>query len=609
MSFFRQLIFFILMTIFCACSKAPVVKRGEFELPKDVEVADCDVGKYGGVFVLAGSREPMTFNDLINTESDTSVITGMMFSPLITSDPFTQKPIPVLAKNWEVSPDGKTYTFNLREGVKFSDGVEITADDVIFTFDCIFAPALDKDGKPIFDKNSDKPRLRYPSRYAGQYTIGGEYIKYEKLGKYKVSFTTKTVYAPFLVDIGFVSILPKHKLYQSFADGTFQQSWSTQTAINNPQDIVSSGPFKLFSYRPGERLVLCANPHFWKADKSGNRLPYIDFLIFKFVSDPSTATVLFATGQCDSIGLDAGDYPWVKRRADTYDFSIYERGASSSISFMWFNQNGGKNSSGVPFVKPYKLKWFQNKAFRQAVMHALDRDGLVNAIWFGRGVKINSIISSSNTKWHNPNVKKYDYSPEKALQLLLENGFSLRADGTLQDSQNNEVEFSLLVADGSKSSLSNATTIVDNLKSIGIKVKLVFLDFSAIVSKIDDTLDYEAAMIGFTGGGDPSGGKAIYRSDGFLHVWNPRQKTPATSWEKRVDEIIDEQEITLDESARVKKIYEMQEIFSEELPLIFLTAPMTYSGIKSKWRNVKVPPTGMLIWNIEELYEEENRND
>ena len=130
----------------------------------------------------------------------------------------------------------------------------------------------------------------------------------------------------------------------------------------------------------------------------------------------------------------------------------------------------------------------------------------------------------------------------------------------------------------------------------------MFLDFAAIVSKIDDTLDYEAAMMGFTGGGDPSGGKAIYRSDGFLHVWNPRQQAPATDWEREVDKIIDEQEATLDENLRREKIAKMQDIFAEELPLIFLTAPMTYSGIQNKWGNVKVPPLDSIIWNIEELY-------
>lgn len=599
----RALLSAALSALMFSCSEPPKIERGRFPLPEGAEIADCEPGRYGGVFVLSGSQEPMTFNDLINTEAATGEITSLMFSPLVSTDPFTMKPAPMLAESWEVSEDSKTYVFNLRRGARFSDGAEITADDVVFTFDCVFAPQIGPDGKPAIDPSTGRPLLRYPSRYAGQYTIGGEYIKYRKLSKYRVEFTTKTVYAPFMTDIGFLPVLPRHKLLAAFENGTLQQAWSTQTAINDPSEIVSSGPFMLYSYRPGERLVLAANPHFWKADREGRRLPYIDFLIFKFVADINTSTILFATGQSDASAIDAGDYPWVREWASTYGFKIYERGPSSGISFMWFNQNPGRNAKGVPYVKPYKLKWFQSRAFRRAVMQALDRDGLVGGVWFGRAVKLHSIISPANRKWYSPDVARYEFDPEKALKTLFEEGFRLDASGALLDSGGNRVEFSLLVADGSKNSTTTATTIVDNLKGIGISVRLVFLDFATIVSRIDDTFDYEAAMMGFTGGGDPSGGKAIYRSDGFLHVWNPRQKSPATDWEREIDGIVDAQEATLDESLRFEKIARMQRIFSEELPLIFLTAPMSYSGIRKKWRNVKIPPVGSIIWNIEELYE------
>ena len=596
--------------LLCAsCSDVPESDRKDFPLPEGVEIADCAPGEYGGIFVLAGSRPPMTFNDLVNTEADTSTITSLMFSGLVTYDPISMRHVPALAESWEVSDDAKTYVFKLRRGARFSDGEEITADDVVFTFDCIFAPQLGSDGKPALDPQSGRPLLRYPSRYAGQYTIGGEPVKYRKLDKYRVEFKTKLVYAPFINDIGFVSIFPKHKLQAAFESGDILRSWSTQTAIDSPGEIVSSGPFMLHSYKPGERLVMVPNPHYWKADKNGRRLPYIDYLIFKFVADPNTATILFATGQCDAAAIDAGDYPWVRRLAGTYDFKIYERGPSSSIAFMWFNQNPGKDKSGRPYVKPYKLKWFSNPEFRRAIMGAIDREGIVNGVWFGRAEKLDTIISPANKKWYNPETRKYSYDPRAALEALEKMGFRRDGSGRLFDADGNRVEFDFLVADGSKNSTTTATTVVENMKSIGIGVNLVFLDFATIVAKIDDTFDYEAAMMGFTGGGDPSGGKAIYRSDGFLHVWNPRQKSPATEWEARVDEIMDRQEGTLDEAERRRLVGEMQDIFSEELPLIFLTTPLSYSGIKTKWKNVKIPPLGSVIWNIDELCLQEAPND
>ncbi len=594
--------------LLCACSENPKIERGKFPLPKGVEVAKCESGKYGGIFVLAASQEPKTFNPLVASDAYSSQAISLMLAPLVTHDPILDEIVPALAQSWKISDDGKTYVFNLREGAKFSDGVDITADDVIFTFDAIFAPLLDKNGKPVISKETNRPILRYPSRYAGQYTIGGEPIKYRKLGKYKVEFKTNKPYAPFLNDIGFVEILPKHKLQKSVDDGTFQQTWSTQTAITSPEEIVSSGPFKLFSYKPAERLVMSPNPHYWRADKDGNRLPYLDFLIYKFVADANTATILFATGQCDASTVGANDYAWVAKYQGTYDFKIYERGPDTGIYFIWFNQNQRKNANGKPYVKPHKLKWFSNKNFRLAIMSAIDRGGLIKSVWFSRAQKLTSIISPANKKWHNPNIEAHEYSPEKARKILLDEGFKYTHQGALVDADGNAVEFDFIVADGSQNSTSISTTFVENMRAIGIKVNLKFMDFGTMISKIDNTFEYEAALMGFTGGGDPSGGKAIYRSDGFLHVWNPRQSSPITDWEKRIDKIMDLQEVEMNPQKRKKLIFEMQEIFAEQLPLLYLITPMSYSGISEKWRNVKVPPIGSVIWNIDELYTTDPQN-
>ena len=525
-----------------SCSEPPKIVRNQIPLPEDVEISNCNIGKYGGNFVLAISQEPKTFNPLVSADAYSAEVISVLLSPLVSFDPFKQESTPALAKSWKISEDGKTYTFFLRKGARFSDGVEITADDVVFTFDAIFYPLKDSNGKVVLDKQTKKPLLKYPSRYAGQFSIDGEPIKYRKIDKYTVEFSTKKVYAPFLTDIGFIEILPKHKLQKAVENGTLQQAWSSKTAINNPEEIVCSGPFTIFSYKPAEVLILKPNPHYWRADKNRQRLPYINFLIYKFVADVNTSTILFATGQCDASSVSANDYAWVKNYANTYDFKIYERGASTGISFIWFNQNPNKSADGKPYVNEQKFKWFSNANFRRAIMTAIDRDGLIKSVWFSRAEKLHSIISPANKKWYNPNVTKYEYNPASARAMLINEGFKYTQNGTLVDKDGTQVKFDFIVADGSQNSTTTATTFVENMRAIGIEVNLKFLDFATIVSKIDNTFDYEAAMIGFTGSGDPSGGKAIYRSDGFLHLWNPRQKTPATEWEKRVDEIMDLQE-------------------------------------------------------------------
>ena len=584
-----------------ACSRPPTVSRGEFPLPKDVEITKGECGAYGGFFVIAAAQEPKTFNPLISTDAYSGLVIDLLMSPLVAQDPWTEEPIPALAKSWSVLDGGRKYVFELREGAKFSDGEDITADDVVFTFRTIFAPALDRNGNPVCGKDG-KPRLRYPSRYAGQYTIGGKAVECVKLDKYKVQFTTSKPYAPFLTDIGFVPVLPKHALEKSVEDGTFQQMWSTQTALERPQDIVSSGAFTVCSYSPGERLALKPNPHYWRADANRRRLPYIDFLIFKFVADANTSTILFATGQCDAAQIGANDYAWVKRYASTYDFTIYERGPDSGIFFLWFNQNPNRDPTGKPYLDKKKYAWFSNKNFRKAVMHAIDRDGIIKSVWFSRAQKLHGIISPANRKWYCDDLPKYEFDPSLSRKLLIDAGFKYDALGRLEDSDGNTVEFEFIVADGSQNSTTTATTFVENMKAIGIDVSLKFLDFGTIVEKIDNTFDYDAALLGFTGGGDPSGGKAIYRSDGFLHVWNPRQTAPATDWEKRIDAIMDAQEVEMDFKKRKALVNEMQKIFSDELPLIFLTTPISYSAISNKWGNVRVPPIGSIIWNLDELF-------
>jgi len=592
----------LLLLFLASCEKAIEVKRNQFELPENVAISDCEVGKYGGVFVITLAGEPRTFNPLIITDLNSSTASAWTTGALVEFNPITQEHVPALATSWEVQEDNKTYIFNLRKGVKFSDGEPFTADDVIFTFDTIFAPLLDADGNVVNDKTTGKPILRYPSRSAGQYTIGGEPISYRKIDSHTVEFKTKTVYAPFINDISYLEILPKHKLYPSFLDGTLHQQWSTETAINNPSEILSLGPFQIFSYRPGERLVLSPNPHYWKADKENQRLPYIDFLIFKFVADTNTAAVLFATGQSDAALISANDYTWIKKYQETYDFNVIERGPDTGIQFLFFNQNNRLDAQNQPYIKPYKLEWFTDKNFRQAIMYAINRQGLIDGSFFGRAAKINSIISQANKKWYHEGVKKYDFNPEKSKQLLKDSGFTFNKKNQLLDKHGNEVEFSIMISEGSLSAMNTATTIVENLKEIGIKVKLTALDFSALVTKVNDSFDYESIMMGLTGGGDPSGGKAIYRSDGFLHMWNPRQVTPQTEWESQVDALMDLQETQLDYADRKKTVDAIQDIFAEEVPLIFLTVPYTYSGVKSHWKNIKVPPINSILWNLEELY-------
>lgn len=579
-----------------ACKPPAPPARGQNPLPPGVEITDQPPGKVGGTFVYTLPSEPRTFNALIAEDAYAAQLIELMLPGLVTQDPFTQEPKGALAERWEVSPDHKTYTVFLRKGLHWSDGAPFTADDVIFSFDIIFADTT--------DPKTGERTPKVPNRYRQQFTIGGEPLRLEKIDDFTVRFSTAAPYAPFLNDLGFVSILPKHKLARFVEDGTFKSQWSNQTAMDTPQEIVTMGPFRIHSYRPGERIVLEPNPHYWRADQSGQRLPYINYLIIKFVPDANTGLLLFATGQSDAYQLSPSEVAWVEKSAKTYGFTVYNRGPDTGIFFIYFNLKSGLNPQGKPYVDPVKYKWFSNVHFRRAVQLAIDRPGIVRAVFFGDGEPLNSVISPANGKWYNPNTVKYPYDVTRARAELKEAGFSLRPDGKLADAEGHLVAFELLVADGSERSAKMATTFLDNLKALGIELRLSYIDFGTLISRVSDSFDFDATFMGLTGGGDPSGGKSVYCSGGRMHLWNPSQKTPETPWEARVDKLFEASETEFDEQKRVSLIWQMQDIFAEELPLIFLVTPTNFMGLKNRWQGVRPPPIGSLLWNLEELWEE-----
>ena len=579
-----------------ACTPSEKTARQQYPIPKDAQIIDAPPGIPGGTFVYTLPSEPRTFNALIAEDAYAAQIIELMLPSLVTLDPFTQSPAPALAKSWEVSEDHKTYTVHLREGLCWSDGNPFTADDVIFSFDIIFADTT--------DPKTSKRTAKIPNRYRQQLTIGGEPLRYEKIDAYTVRFETATPYAPFLNDLGFISILPKHKLAPYVEDGTFKSQWSNQTALDTPNEIVTMGPFRIHSYRPGERLVLEPNPHYWKADKKGQRLPYIDRLIVKFVPEANTGLILFATGQADTATIPPSEVSWVSRAAKTYDFSIYNRGADTGIFFIYFNLKSGTKPDGTPYVDPVKRSWFSNLKFRRAMQRAIDRPGIIKAVFFGDGEPLNSIISPANGKWHNPDTEKYPYDPEKARAELKEAGFSIDSEGKLRDAGGNRVAFELLVADGSERSAKIATTFLDNLKSLGIEVRLAYLDFGTLIARTSDSFDFDAAMMGLTGGGDPSGGKAVYLSSGRLHFWNPSQPKPETKWEAQADRLFIASESEFDVQKRIELIYRMQDVFAREVPMLLLVTPTNFTGLQNRWKGIRPPPIGSLLWNLDELWEE-----
>ncbi len=586
------------------CTKTlKVVHGGPVQPGEEVDVSKCDPGKYGGTFVMVDIVQPTTFNPDVPGDLYSQAAQGYLMDSLVHNDPMSGgDAIPGLAKSWDIGDDKKTYTFHLRHGLRWSDGVPFNADDVIFTLDCMLAENTDP-------KTGEKA-LKYPNRGADDFTFGGKRMTYRKIDDYTVEMYTPEIFSTFIITVPEIVILPKHKLEKSFEDGSFPQMWSSKTAIDHPEEIVGMGAYIIYNYQPGQRIVYAPNPYYWRVDSKGQRLPYTDFFVDRFVASMDADLLMFATGKSDYSGsyptiIPATEVPWISKNAKLYDFTVYNCGANPGSYFYWFNQKPGVNKEGKPYIEPYKAAWFTNKLFRQGIMYGFDREGICKGVYFGRAEPEESVINQGNPKWYNPNVQHYPYDPAKARDLFKQAGFHWDAQGKMQDGQGHPVEFELVYSDRLQQYTDMASVFKNSMKDLGIDVKVTPLDFGALLKKVDSTFDYEMCMIGWASGAgatDPSGNKALFMSDSEDHLFNPSETTPQTDWEKRVDELVTIQEQTFDPVERKKAFDEIQQIYSDQLPLFYLVAPDLYQGIQNKWRNVRVPPSGGLNWNQDEYW-------
>jgi peptide/nickel transport system substrate-binding protein len=543
--------------------------------------------KYGGILYLAAVSDPKSFNPILAQETSTTVVTSFIFEGLTKINAENLKIEPNLANSWEVKENGLIWIFHLRKNIKWNDGYSFTADDVIFTFN-----------KLIYN-----PQI--PSSAGDILKIEGKPFKVEKIDSYTVKFTLPKPFAPFLRTMT-QDILPKHKYEKAVREDRF----NTCLALDSkPEDIVGTGPFRLKRYLPGQRVELVRNKFYWKKDKNNNQLPYLDGITFIVVQNQDAGLLKFLQREIDYYGMRGQDYPLLKPLERKKNFTIYETGPSFGSNFLVFNQNLSINpKTKKTYIPKYKLFWFRNEKFRQAISYAIDRKAIIDIVLNGFGYPQYSSMSPSAGFFYNTHVKKYPYNPEKAKEILKEIGMEDRNnDGILEDNSGNNIEFVLYTNSENTERIKIAEIIKKDLERIGIKVHFLPLEFNNLVNKLLNSYDWEAILIGLTGGIEPHFGSNVWLSSGHLHMWWPKEKKPSTEWEKRIDEIFNEGVQILDENKRKELYDEWQYIVSDKQPLIYTCLPAVMFGVRNKFGNLKPTAYGGAFHNIEEIYIESSR--
>ena len=514
------------------------------------------VGRYGGTMTVAGGASgPKTYNPHRAAETSSTDVTDRIFEGLVTLHRDTGLVMPKLAREYEISEDGTEIIFHLRRGVQWHDGVEFTADDVIFTFDVVYDVNV--------GSNSRSGLL-----------IDGQPMQYEKIDDYTVKFTLPRPHAPIMFSIG-TNIVPEHLLGDAFREGRYHEMWGLET---DASEIVGTGAWRLSSYRIDQELVLVRNDNYYEFDTEGNRLPYLNRVIFRYYASTDTSTLAFFNGEFDYIGIPANQYPEYLDREPLSRWTIIEAGPNPGTTFIVLNQN--------PTTLPEpKLSWFSDVNFRQALAHAVDKETILDMAMNGKGYIQHSPINMRNAFFLKDDLKTYAYDLDEAHRKLEAAGYPLGADGVRRDSQGNPIEFDLITNPGVPIRQISGELFQEDLAALGIQVNFQLIDFNVVVEKLTSTFDWDAILIGLTGTFDPNGGSNTWLSSGNLHMWNPLQESPYTEWEAQIDEIWRAAQRAMDPEVRREYYYQFQDIVAEQVPLFYTVASENMVAVRDHLMN------------------------
>jgi len=498
--------------------------------------------------------DPKTFNPALVADPDSETIRYLTGGVLVRLNRQTQQLEPELATAWKVSKDGKTITFQLRQGVRFSDGTPFGAQDVQFTMTVLMDPMLHSPTGDAF-----------------------------RSGQGKISAAILT---PNRISLTFPApVAGLEKLFDQVA---------IMSASSPKKEMAVLGPFYVAEYKPGAYVALHRNPNYWKHDDAGRALPYLDAVKLEIQSNRDIEMLKFSRNEIHLINAMDADY--FDRLARSAPDKVRDAGPSLDSEMMWFNQ------ASEASIASYKLEWFRSRNFRQAVSLSINRDDLCKVVYGGHAIPARGPVSPANKYWFNTQLPQARFDQEDALRLLQEDGFRL-VDGRLVDRGGHPVQFSIITNAGNRSRERMVSMIQADLRAIGMQVNVVTLDFPSLIQRISEAFNYEAAMLGLTNVElDPNEQMNVWLSSSDQHQWNPRQSSPATSWEAEIDRLMRVQASAMDDKTRKRAFDRVQEIVADELPFIYLVNQNALVGVSPALQGVvPVAARPQTYWDIEHI--------
>jgi len=550
---------------------APPPKREKEIFPGVLETSrgDLNRGTRGGSMIRADILEYDTLNVVTTRSRSLYNVLKLVFEGLLSLNPITGEIQGSIAKDFEVINEGHSILLHLNDNVFFSDGQPCTTEDVLFTFEEIYMnPDVDT-------KKTDVLKIR-------DKTVG-----ITAVDEGTIRFDLPLPYRPFLYTLAHIEILPKHilgPLIESAGIEAFNREWGNLNGETG--NVIGTGPYYIKGFQNGELLRLARNPHYekkqWSLAREG--MPYLDEIIELLDIDDETKLLKFQIGEIDfydvkDVDIASGNLEILLENRHEGRYTIYSAGYTlASNHFLLFNQN-------PVAVDEKKRAVYQSQLFRKAISHLIDRVRIVNEVYKGY-----AYLDSSPERDVSPFYTKrapLPHDPAAAAELFSRLDLKDRNnDGYLELPSGDHFSFTILTNEDNPLRVKMAEMISENLKNGGIHADVAAIDYNALVTKLLDTFDWEAVIIGVEGTLEPNDAAWIWESGGPLHIWAPYLDTPQTDWEKRIDTIFALGRTTWDFN-RAKAYYaEYQSIVAEQLPVINILIPAQLYGFRNDFDNV-----------------------
>ncbi|WP_107724544.1 ABC transporter substrate-binding protein [Desmospora activa] len=474
----------------------------------------------GKTLIYGRGADSTMLDPSLVTDGESFIVTENVFNGLLGFEKDSMEVVPALAESWEESDDGKTWTFQLREGVKFHDGTDFNADAVVFNFERWAKQELLPTEKDAY--------IYYGSMFGGYEGDEGHIIEsVTALDETTVQFKLKEPQGPFLANLAMSPF--------GLASPTAVKGDPKKFA-ENP---VGTGPFKFESWKKGDTITVVKNEDYWEEG-----LPKLDKVIFQSIPDNSARLTALQSGDIDIMdGLNPDDSETVSANDQ---FQLYER-PPMNVGYLAFN---------------VEKEPFKDRKVRQALNHAVNKEGLIKSFYGGKAEPATNPMPPSIWGF-NQDIEGYEYDLEKAKELLEEAGYK---DGF-------EVEFHAMPAprpympDGRKI----AEYIQADFEKIGVKTKIVSPEWTTYLEETNQG-KHDMALLGWTGdNGDP---------DNFLYVLldkdNARKPANNIAFYKsdKLHDILIKAQRETDQDKRSELYQEAQEIINNDAPWV----PLVYAN-------------------------------